>query len=161
MRRIVLTKKDRPETLSSLFGVPVCMMMRANKGRRFLPQAVWNVPDTGYCAARDGCMEQCRFHICMENETIESIAALYNVTPYAILHENAIHDPRAPQHCRVLRIPATPKGMQIYHCSSTDTLMGISKKYTIPFELFCELNRLAPDTARAYAGLCLYVPAYM
>lgn len=146
-RHHILKKGESLEDLSALYGVPVCMIMRANM--RTFAEGIRSglsvaVPQKDMC-------EPMRMHRVKKGDTVYSLSKRYSVTMRSILELNKIQHPSALREDMCIKIPPC---VGIYTVGATDTMSSISEKLGIPAEELIRLNK----TARVYRGMQLKLP---
>ena len=150
MQIYTLRSKDTLSALSARFGVPVCMIMRANSSVSMRPGAKLRIPPIDFCDK--GGIPQ---YIVKKGETLLDIAKAHGTTPIAIMRENALSPSVQLREGEALSIPAPPENTKIYICKATDTLEGLSRQFGVKPELLRALN---PGVTQVYAGAQIFVP---
>ncbi len=137
------------ELLSARYGIPVCMIVRANR-KAFLSGIrsglAVKIPPRDYCSAR------LRSHVVASGETVFSISQKYGVTMQAILKSNGIGHPSALREGISLSIPPCSR---IYTVGATDTLNDVARKTGVPAG---ELSKANGDIKSVYRGMQLIIP---
>lgn len=141
----MLRRGDTMEMLSVRFGVPVCMIMRANPGKAMRPGCVLTIPPITFC-------EKTRQYTVCCDDTLFAIARKYGTTMYDISRMNPEIAREGLREGMVLRLP---ERMQIYTCKPTDTIGTVCEKFGITEERLRSYNTLEKNL---YQGLQLRIP---
>lgn len=142
------------QQLSKLYGIPVCMLLRANGGRLAVEM---RIPPTDFCMQLGDCETATHLHLVMKGETLHAIAQTYQVTAVALMQENGILSASVLRPDMMLKIPVPPPGTYVYACNGADTFADIAARHGISQTALLELNGL-PAAAAVYPGLELYLP---
>lgn len=145
------TRGDTPEKLSVRYGIPACMLMQANRGKKMIPGTVFAIPEITDCMEAP-CAKKQRQYVLRQNDTLFSIAREFHTTMYEILQCNGIEHPaRLLPGMRIL----LPEPVKIYTCSATDTIPGVCEKLHLTETELRRCNRLENGL---YLGLQLRIP---
>lgn len=137
------------ELLSARYGVPVCMIMRANR-KTFLngirSGLSVRIPPPDYCAPN------MKRHVVMRGDTVYSLSKKYGVTMQAILRGNGmIHPSEAREGMSIL----IPPPARIYTVGATDTLRDAAEKNGVSAEALMNANG---GIKSVYRGMQLVIP---
>lgn len=139
----ILKRGETAEQLSVRYGIPVCMLRRANP--QFCVGAKVMIPPLDFCAA-------VRRHVVCAGETLFSLAATYHTTMYALLKENPAMQPR--DFCAGAEI-LLPPPVRVHTCRPTDTVRSVAREYGISEEALRRENDLSDGL---YFGMQLILP---
>jgi hypothetical protein len=162
----ILSEKDTLERLSAHYGVPVCMILRANgftdlsclEGLTSI-----HIPDRHYCMEqnenRANLMVHAPFVIyeIAEGDTIFDIAQRHRTTMNIIARLNHIIDPSrliAGQKIRILKLPPD---CERYSVREKENLADISRRFCVPEKCIRAYNCLQ-ETDSVYPGMQLLIP---
>ncbi len=155
-----MRRTDRLETLSAIYHIPVCMIMRANSFAcpqdLFLCREV-KIPKKCYC---NRCGHEQRQSVHYEaytikpSDTLYGIAKTYGLTMHIILRANGISDPAAIRPGDRLNIPLL-SGV-LYCVRPGDTVADIAKRLGSSERSVREKNYLGHNDA-VFAGMHLLV----
>lgn len=148
MRTYTLRGENLP-TLSAKFGVPVCMIVRANGGfceNKFRPGRRIFIPPIDFCAPK------AHEHRLEMPDTIYSLSAKYGVTMDQIMRENSLTHPAQLATLKTVKIPSG--NYKLYTVKMGETLEQICEKFSIAPETLLKENGRLPGI---YPGLQLVI----
>ena len=126
----ILSRQDTPEKLSARYGIPVCMLYRANAGKTWKAgQAMW-IPPLCWCACREYHAWQ------MKKENI------FYCQTYRV------------QKDMQLQIPCLNENFMIYSYRMADTPEQVAEKFAMSQEELITLNQAQSGI---YPGMQLIV----
>lgn len=161
-----LKENDSLEKLSAFYGIPVCMIFRANG---FLNSASLEgihslkIPDRQYCMRAFEAGKKSYLHTpfieykVQEGDTIYEIAQKHRTTMNIIARFNRINDPERLSSGQNLKILKTLPGSVRYFVKAHDTIKGLSGRFHIPEKCICAFNCL-PENSGIYPGMQLIIP---
>lgn len=139
-----LRRTDRLETLSAMYHIPVCMIMRANSFT--CPQDIFlcrevKIPKKCYCnkcgSRQNGGMGSDEYTV-KPSDTLFGIAKTYGLTMNIILKANGIADPGLIQPGDVLSIPLLSG--ELYTARPGETLEYIAARLNTSVRSIREKN---------------------
>ena len=148
MQTYILKPKDTLSLLSARFGIPVCMIVRANDSVRFRAGLEIKIPPVDFCVAG-------AYKTIQQGETLLDIAREHGVTPLAIVRKNGLSLGSAIKEGMLIAIPDVPKGAKVYTCKATDTINALAVSKGVSVQLLKDLN---PGVSEVYAGAQIYLP---
>lgn len=140
----ILRRGETPEQLSARYGVPVCMLMKANRGRQMAPGRALIIPERGSCGGRS--------YRVKKGDTLYSIAQKNNTTMYDLSKENPGVFSGGLADGMVIRLP---EASRIYTCGVLDTVQSVCERFGIAEEALRSCNPLEKNL---YQGLQLKIP---
>ena len=164
MKMHVLARTETGEMLSARYGVPVCMIIRANhlgaEDRLFAGRKI-QIPPVDYCwkaeetsGAGEAESGKQAYQV-RPGDTVYSIAQRFHTTMNAILLENGLARPEELRAGMRISVPCFPENFAVYSLTSMDTLEGVAEKFGVTVTALRGANDL-PDTL--YPGLQLVIP---
>lgn len=155
-----MRRTDRLETLSAMYHIPVCMIMRANSFT--CPQDIFlcrevKIPKKCYC---NRCGHEQRRgvqydeYVFKPDDTLFGIAKVYGLTMNIILKANGLSDPGMIRPGSILNIPLLSGAL--YTVRPGETINDIVKKLNVSEKDIREKNYMGPDDA-VFAGMQLLV----
>lgn len=159
-----LRENECLEKLSAFYGVPICMIMRANgflnfssfEGIRAL-----KIPERQYCirayeAVKKSYKPFIEYKV-QDGDTIYEIAQKHRTTMNIIARFNHLNDPERLSAGQSLKIPTTPPGSVRYSVKACDTIKGLSSRFRLPEKCICAFNCI-PEKSGIYPGMQLIIP---
>lgn len=166
MREHVLSETDTLETLSAAYGVPVCMVMRANgflSGGSLADIKSLKIPGRCYCikqneALRDKAQDipYIEYEV-QDGETIFDIAQRHKTTMNIIARLNYILDPVMLTPGQKIKILELPKNCEKYSVKTVDHMEDIARRFNVPEKCIRSYNCLR-DNDSIYPGMQLMIP---
>ncbi len=150
---------DDLESLSARYGVPVCMIARANGIRTTADierLSRIRIPRPCYCN-RSEKETDCRTVTVTAEDTLFDIARRYGVTAGIILRANGIGDPESICEGDILRIPVLSG--TIVSVREGETIEDIAQKHGTSASRIRRINMLEPDEP-VFAGMRLLVDSF-
>ena len=148
MKTHVLRKTDTLAQLSAAYGVPVCMIVRANPGFCGLrPGRTLRIPEPDYCAA---CTHT---YVLTPEDTVFSLSAKFSVPMDSILRANGLHRPDELYGRQSIQIPQ--RQCRLYTAGATDTITTVCEKFGISEQELRECNHIFGGI---FNGLQLWIP---
>ncbi len=155
-----IRRKDRLETLSALYHVPVCMIMRANSFT--CPQDIFlcrevKIPKKCYC---NSCPRPRRAAVSYEaytvkdSDTLYGIAKAYGLTMNIILGANRIGDPGMIKTGDSINIPLLSG--QLYCVRPGETIEDLAVRFNTTEKSIREKNLLGRRDA-VFTGMQLLI----
>ena len=162
----ILTEKDTLERISAYYGVPVCMIMRANgfldaSGLSGLTRLF--IPDRFYCMEqnekRGEMLSRIPYveHETAEGDTIFDIAQRYRTTMNIIARLNHIIDPTRLSAGQKIRILKLPPECERYSVRLSERLSDIAANFKVPEKCIRAYNCLNENDS-VYPGMQLMIP---
>ncbi|MFQ9177168.1 MAG: LysM peptidoglycan-binding domain-containing protein [Christensenellaceae bacterium] len=148
MQTYILKPRDTLASLSARFGVPVCMIVRANGGIKLAAGAKIKIPPDNFC-------ETCAYRTIKQGETLLDIARECGVTPLAIMRKNGLSPGSGLREGMLIAVPEPPAGVRVYTCRATDTIENLAEREGVSVKVLRELN---PGVNQVYAGAQIYLP---
>ncbi|MBQ9989161.1 MAG: LysM peptidoglycan-binding domain-containing protein [Clostridia bacterium] len=151
MKTYIVARRDCWQTLSARFGLPVCLLLRANGGdARLYPGRRIVIPPPSFCLRRAE-------HIVQPDETLFQIAQENRITQWHLVRENRLRPPYAIVAGQRLILPRPPAGTRIVTLTALDTLSQTAKRLGVLPAALRTLNGL-PENDEGHPGLQLYCP---
>ena len=152
-----LRRYDRLETLSAYYGVPVCMIMRANafaKAEDILSCREIKIPKRCYCLR---CAEAKKpasegTYIVQDEDTVFSIAKRFNLTMRIVIKANGLEDESKIAPGDRLYIPDISG--ERYCVRKGENVEDIAARYQISAQSIKEKNYISPFE-KIHAGMQL------
>ena len=126
----VLRRGETLEMLSVRYGIPVCMLVKANRGKRIVTGQSLTIPRITFC-------ENGRSYLVQAGDTLYSIAQKNNTTMYDLCKENPGLSSGRVSAGMLLRLP---QAEQIYTCGVLDTVASVCEKFGITEEALRSCN---------------------
>ena len=140
----ILRRGESPEMLSVRYGVPVCMIVKANGGTLQTGRNLM-IPEKHDCCGE-------RRYTVRRGDTLFGIAARYGTTMYDLCRKNpGVFSGKLTEGTE-LYLPAP---MRIYTCGPLDTVKSVCEKFNITED---SLRRYNPLEKNLYQGLQLKIP---
>jgi len=141
----ILKRGESPEHLSVRYGMPICMIIRANPDKRFSAGCRITIPEKAFCSPIH------RYTI-VSGDTLYRIAEKHSTSMYALLKQNPSLD---PQNLREGTVIILPPPSRIYTCRATDTIRSVAEQFGISEESLRRENLLSDGL---YNGMQLILP---
>ena len=139
----ILRRGETLEQLSVRYGIPVCMIVRANPQIRIGAKLM--IPPRNFCHAA-------RRYTIRKGDTLFRIAETHNTTMFALLQKNPAIDPQNLREGDELLLPPPAR---IYTCRAVDTIRSVSEHFGISEEKLRKANNLSDGL---YHGMQLILP---
>ena len=145
----ILSRQDTPEKLSARYGIPVCMLYRANAGKTWKAgQAMW-IPPLCWCACREYHAWQmkkenifyCQTYRVQKGDQLFSIAQRFHTSMNKIMEENNLKHPQDIKEDMQLQIPCLNENFMIYSYRMADTPEQVAEKFAMSQEELITLNQ--------------------
>ncbi len=147
--------KEKIETLSAYYKVPVCMIMRANSINEtgFYGKEI-KIPKKCYCNRCAGEKNSGVFitYTAKAQDTFYSIARMHGITMNILLKTNGIDDLSSIKEGDILSIPVI-KG-ELYTVRPHESIEDIAKRYNISADSIRNINCL-DKSGKVYPGMRL------
>lgn len=131
-----IARGETPELLSARYGIPVCMLLRANP--HFRVGETISIPPPYFCSAR-------RYTV-RTGDTLYSIAQKHHIPMYLIPH---------PAELCAGETLLLPPPMRIHTCRPTDTVRSVAAQYGISEARLRAYNGISGGL---YHGMQLILP---
>ncbi len=141
----ILRRGETLEHLSVRYGIPVCMIVRANPHIRI--GARLTIPELDFCSSA-------RSYTVCAGDTLYRIAEKHSTTMFAILQQNPALD---PQNLREGEAILLPPPARIYTCRATDTVRSIAAHFGISEDSLRKANGISDGV---YHGMQLILPMH-
>ncbi|MBR4078699.1 MAG: LysM peptidoglycan-binding domain-containing protein [Christensenellaceae bacterium] len=139
----ILRRGETLEQLSVRYGIPVCMLVRANPQIRIGAKLVIPSPDF--------CRSALRYTV-RKGDTLFRIAEKHSTTMFALLQKNPSIDPQNLQDGDELLLPPPAR---IYTCRAADTVRSVAERFGISEDALRKANNLSDGL---YHGMQLILP---
>ncbi len=158
----ILSRRDTPENLSAHYGIPVCMLYRANAGKIWRPgQVIW-IPPLCWCACGKHNTRQMakedlfyyREYQVQKGDQLFDIAQRFHTSMNSILVKNHLRHPREIKEGLQLQIPCLNEDFMIYSYRMADTPEKVAEKFAMSKEELIALNQAQSGM---YPGMQLIV----
>lgn len=147
MKQHVIKKNETPEMLSAMYGIPVCMLARANGYESLQPGARINIPMPSICT---GEIE----YTVQPGDNVYSIANQFGVTMRMVMEANGLTKPDQLVIGMNVTIPSLPEGCAIFLVKATDTRASIIQETGMSWE---EIEGLNGGFMGIYPGMQMIV----
>jgi len=163
MREHVFSRTDTLETLSARYGVPVCMIVRANRlgeGNSLHYGQRLQIPPADYCArmaeseTTPEVRGEERRYLVQQGDTVYSIAERFNTTMGMVLEANQATDPTQIRPGQEIVVPCLPDGFVVYSLQPMDTLELVAERFGVSKQSILRQNRIGG----VYPGMQLIIP---
>ena len=141
----ILKRGETLEQLSVRYGMPVCMIVRANPEMRFSAGSRIDIPDRSLC-------DPVRRYTVRRGDTLFRIAEEHRTTMFSLLQTNPSLDPQDLQEGSVILLPPPAR---IYTCRAADTVRSVAEQFGIPEDALIRENGLSGGV---YHGMQLILP---
>lgn len=147
MRQHVIKKNETPEILSAIYGIPVCMLARANGFEALRPGMRINIPSPSICTGE-------REYVVQRGDNVYSIARQFGITMRMIMEANHLSKPDELTLGRNIIIPSLPLGCTIFVVKATDTRESIVKATGMSWR---EIEQMNGGLMGVYPGMQIIV----
>ena len=155
LKKYTIKPGDTLPKISSIFSVPVCMVIRANNNKtKFSVGDSIIIPDILYCSSGLNALE-CKEYNVKQGDTLYSISKKFCIPMKSIMDANSFSHPGDLKPETTISIPKISDNYLIYNVGMGETLDDISKKFVISKDLILSINNLHDD---AYFGMQLILP---
>lgn len=148
-----IRRGDTLPKLSAKFGVPVCMIVRANEKvfheKAFRIGSTVKIPEIDFCSRTDknGCFAR-------ESDTIYSLAERLGTSMHALMQENGMREPSELRAGMWIRSAKKTDGF-VHTVRAGENIFTIAEKYHMTIQEIMEENRITGDV---YPGMQLHIP---
>ncbi len=165
MKVHILSRQDTLETLSARYGVPVCMIIRANglgaKDKLFYSRKL-RIPPADYCSLpplptqpEEKHPITHRNYVVQEMDTIFTIAQRFRTTMGMILEANQVTHPNQIRPGDEIVVPCLSEGFVVYSLQPTESLEAVADQFGVGKDTIMKLNHISGDV---YPGMQLIIP---
>ncbi len=158
---------DRLEKISAKFGIPVCMVLRANGPetiKKLRRGSELKIPKQDYCFKYERDCDECgakrnipaaRSHKAKKDETVYSIASQYNTTMRMLMYENGLEKNQVDVGT-ILEIPEAICGRSVHIVRAGESPFSIAQIYGLDWSAIAAANRLG--SMELYPGQQIMIP---
>lgn len=154
MKKHVVSSGDTLETLSALYGIPICMIVKKN-GTSLKNGKVIYIPDLDMCSVSD--LITTMNYTVQKGDTVYSIAQKFNTSMEMIMRANSAKAPEDIVYGMNIKVPCNENKYLVYSVRMTETIDEIAVKFGVSKKNLIKLNRLKDNTS-LYQGMQLLIP---